>query len=136
MKKLKIGDNVKVILGKDKGKIGTIKTIYHKKNTLIIEGINTKIKHVKPSRKEEAGKIITFDAPINCSNVMICDEAGETTRVGFTMQENKKLRISPRNIQLAVKNDEEFNKVLGKATIASGGVVPNVHAALIKSKKQ
>ena len=51
MKKLKIGDNVKVILGKDKGKVGTIKTIYHKKNTLIIEGINTKIKHVKPTRK-------------------------------------------------------------------------------------
>jgi large subunit ribosomal protein L24 len=49
MKKLKIGDTVKVILGKDKGKIGTIKTIYHKKNTLVIEGVNTKIKHVKPS---------------------------------------------------------------------------------------
>jgi len=77
MKKLKIGDNVKVILGKDKGKVGTIKTIYHKKNTLIIEGINTKIKHVKPTRKEEAGKIITFDAPINCSNVMVCDESGK-----------------------------------------------------------
>ena len=54
MKKLKIGDNVKIILGKDKGKVGIIKTIYHKKNTLIIEGINTKIKHVKPNRKEEA----------------------------------------------------------------------------------
>ena len=51
MKKLKIGDNVKVILGKDKGKVGTINTIYYKKNTLIIEGINTKIKHVKPNRK-------------------------------------------------------------------------------------
>merc|ERR1711981_1508653 len=96
MKKLKVGDNVKVILGKDKGKIGTIKTIYHKKNTLIIEGINTKIKHVKPSRKEEAGKIITFDAPIDCSNVMICNKDGKTTRVGFTIQENKKIRISKK----------------------------------------
>jgi len=96
MKKLKIGDNVKVILGKDKGKTGTIKSIYHKKNTLIIEGVNTKIKHVKPSRKEEAGKIITFDAPINCSNVMVCNENGETTRVGFTNQENKKVRISTK----------------------------------------
>ena len=100
MKKLKIGDNVKVILGKDKGKVGTIKTIYHKKNTLVIEGINTKIKHVKPNRKEEAGKIITFDAPIDCSNVMICDESGKTTRVGFTMQENKKLRISTKTKNL------------------------------------
>jgi large subunit ribosomal protein L24 len=100
MKKLKIGDNVKVILGKDKGKIGKIKTIYHKKNTLIIEGINTKIKHVKPTRKEEAGKIITFDAPINCSNVMVCDEQGKTTRVGFTVQDNKKLRISTKTKNL------------------------------------
>jgi len=100
MKKLKIGDKVKVILGKDKGKVGTIKTIYHKRNTLIIEGINTKIKHVKPNRKEEAGKIITFDAPINCSNVMICDETGKTTRVGFTVQENKKLRISKKTKNL------------------------------------
>jgi large subunit ribosomal protein L24 len=100
MKKLKIGDNVKVILGKDKGKMGTIKTIYHKKNTLVIEGVNTKIKHVKPSRKEEAGKIITFDAPINCSNVMVCDENGKPTRIGFTIQENKKVRISTKTKNL------------------------------------
>jgi large subunit ribosomal protein L24 len=100
MKKLKIGDTVKVILGKDKGKIGTIKTIYHKKNTLVIEGINTKIKHVKPSRKEEAGKIITFDAPLNCSNVMICDENGKPTRVSFAIQENKKVRISTKTKNL------------------------------------
>lgn len=65
MKKLKIGDTVKVILGKDKGKIGTIKTISYKKNNLVIEGINKKIKHVKPPRKEEAGKIITFNAPLD-----------------------------------------------------------------------
>ena len=56
-------------------------------------------------------------------------------QAGNAAKDNKKTRISPRHIQLAVKNDEEFNKVLGKATIASGGVVPNVHSALIKSKK-
>ena len=54
---------------------------------------------------------------------------------GNAAKDNKKTRISPRHIQLAVKNDEEFNKVLGKATIASGGVVPNVHSALVKNKK-
>ena len=58
MKKLKVGDKVKVIQGKDRGKIGTIKTILHKKEKIVIDGINTKIKHVKPSRSEEAGKII------------------------------------------------------------------------------
>ena len=51
MKKIKIGDNVKVILGKDKGQIGKIKSLFHKKGKVIIEGINTKIKHVKPSKK-------------------------------------------------------------------------------------
>jgi large subunit ribosomal protein L24 len=93
MKKLKIGDTVKVILGKDKGKIGTIKSISHKKNNLVIEGINKKIKHVKPPRKEEAGKIITFDAPIDYSNVMICDENGKITRVSFDYQKIKKFEF-------------------------------------------
>ena len=74
MKKFKIGDNVKVILGKDKGQTGIIKSLSRKKNKIIIEGINTKIKHVKPTRKDEAGKIIQFDAPIDISNVMLCDE--------------------------------------------------------------
>ena len=59
MKKLKVGDKVKVIQGKDRGKVGTIKTILHKKEKIVIDGINTKIKHVKPSRSEEAGKIIS-----------------------------------------------------------------------------
>ena len=54
---------------------------------------------------------------------------------GNAAKDNKKTRITPRHIQLAVKNDEEFNKVLGKATIASGGVVSNVHSALVKNKK-
>jgi len=100
MKKLKIGDTVKVILGKDKGKIGTIKTISYKKNNLVIEGINKKIKHVKPPRKEEAGKIITFNAPLDYSNVMICDEKGKTTRVSFDFQDNRKVRISTKTKNL------------------------------------
>ena len=97
---IKQGDTVKVISGKDKGKIGTIKSISYKSNNLVIEGINKKIKHVKPPRKEEAGKIITFNAPINYSNVMICDENGETTRVSFNYQENKKVRISTKTKNL------------------------------------
>lgn len=100
MKKLKIGDTVKVILGKDKGKIGTIKTISYKKNNLVIEGINKKIKHVKPPRKEEAGKIITFNAPLDYSNVMICDENGKTTRVSFDFRDNRKVRISTKTKNL------------------------------------
>ena len=71
-----------------------------KKNNLVIGGINKKIKHVKPPRKEEAGKIITFNAPLDYSNVMICDENGKTTRVSFDFQDNRKVRISTKTKNL------------------------------------
>ena len=100
MKKFKIGDNVKVILGKDKGQTGIIKSLSRKKNKIIIEGINTKIKHVKPTRKDEAGKIIQFDAPIDISNVMLCDENVILSRVVFTMQDGKKVRILKKTNKL------------------------------------
>jgi|TARA_B110000503_G_scaffold127304_1_gene196861 large subunit ribosomal protein L24 len=93
MKKIKVGDNVKVILGKNKGETGKIKTLFHKKGKVIIEGINTKIKHVKPAKKDEIGKIIQFDAPLDISNVMLCDENGIVSRVGITTNEGKKVRI-------------------------------------------
>ena len=54
MKKFKIGDTIKVISGKDKGQTGQIKSLFHQKGKVIIEGINTKIKHVKPSKKRRS----------------------------------------------------------------------------------
>ena len=93
MKKLKVGDTVKIISGKDKGKVGDIKTIYHKTNQLLIEGINSKIKHIKPTKKDEVGKIIQFDAPIDISNVMLCDENGIISKVGFIFENGTKVRI-------------------------------------------
>jgi len=93
MKKIKIGDNVKVILGDDKGKIGKIKSIIRKKNQIIIEGLNNKIKHLKPSQKDKIGKIINFSAPLDISNVMICNSEGVISRIGFTSSKENKLRI-------------------------------------------
>ena len=89
MKKLKVGDTVKIISGKDKGKVGDIKTIYHKTNQLLIEGINSKIKHIKPQQKNEAGRIITMDVPLDISNVMFCYDNENISRIGFTMDESK-----------------------------------------------
>jgi large subunit ribosomal protein L24 len=100
MKKIKIGDNVKVILGKDKGQIGKIKTLFYKKGKVIIEGINTKIKHVKPSKKDEVGKIIQFDAPLDISNVMICDENGTISKVAIKLQDGQKVRIFKKTEKL------------------------------------
>merc|ERR1719445_1388593 len=54
---------------------------------------------------------------------------------GNAARDNKKLRITPRHIQLAVRNDEELNTLLGNVTIAQGGVLPNIHAVLLPKKK-
>ena len=56
---------------------------------------------------------------------------------GNAARDNKKMRISPRHLQLAIRNDEELNKLLGRVTIAQGGVLPNIHSELLpkKSKK-
>ena len=70
-------------------------------------------------------------APVYLSAVLeyLCAEILELA--GNAARDNKKARIVPRHIQLAVRNDEELNKLLGDVTIASGGVMPNIHAVLI-----
>jgi large subunit ribosomal protein L24 len=98
MKKIKIGDNVKVILGRDKNKIGKVKSILDKK--IIIEGVNTKIKHVKPSQKDKLGKIIKFDSPIAISNVMYCNGIGLASKIGIKLIDNKKIRILKKTQEL------------------------------------
>jgi large subunit ribosomal protein L24 len=92
MKRLKIGDQVKVITGSEKGKISTIKSVLRKKNQVVLENINVKIKHTKPVRSNEAGKIIQFEAPIDASNVMLCNNDGVISRIGVTYNNGSKQR--------------------------------------------
>ena len=74
-------------------------------------------------------------APVYLAAVLeyLCAEILELA--GNAARDNKKSRIVPRHITLAVKNDEELNRLLGGVTIASGGVLPNIHAILLPSKK-
>ena len=91
--KIKKGDMVKVIAGKDKDKEGKVIAIIRKKNRVIVEGVNMITKHTKPSTANPNGGIIHQEAPIDLSNVMYSLK-GKTTRVGFKMEGGKKVRYA------------------------------------------
>ena len=91
--KIKKGDLVKVIAGKDKDKEGKVIAVNKNKNTLLVEGVNMITKHTKPSMANQQGGIVHQEAPINASNVMLLHE-GKATRVGFKMDGDKKVRFA------------------------------------------
>ena len=93
MLKIKKGDTVKVIAGKDKGKEGKVIAVKKKKNTVLVEGINMITKHTKPSMANQNGGIVQQEGPINMSNVMYVHK-GTATRVGFKMDGDKKVRYA------------------------------------------
>ena len=91
--KIKKGDMVKVIAGKDKDKEGKVVAVNHKNNTVIVEGVNMLTKHTKPSAANQNGGIIHQEGPIDASNVMFLHK-GKATRVGFKMDGDKKVRFA------------------------------------------
>jgi len=78
--KVKVGDNVKVIAGKDKGKTGRVIKTLRKDNKVVVEGINIIKKHVKPNRMNEVGSIQEMEAPIHVSNVKVVVEEKKATK--------------------------------------------------------
>lgn len=81
--KIRKNDTVMVISGNDKGKTGKVLKVFPKESKIIIEGINLRKRHTKPSQKSPQGGILEKEAPINASNVMILDpKTNETTRIG------------------------------------------------------
>ena len=91
--KIKKGDTVKVIAGKDKDKEGKVIAVDPKNNRVTVEGINVVKKHEKPSVANQNGGIIQKEAPIDVSNVMYVHK-GKATRVGFKMDGDKKVRFA------------------------------------------
>lgn len=98
--KIRKGDKVLVISGPDKGVEGTVIEAYPARDKVLVEGVNRIKKHVANSANERgasSGGIVTQEAPIHVSNVMLVDEDGTPTRVGYRFDdEGKKVRISRR----------------------------------------
>ena len=94
--KLKKGDTVVVIAGKDKGVEGEVVHVFPKTNKVIVNGVNTAKKHSKPSRGNQQGGIIDRDMPVDASNVMLVHK-GKPTRVGYQINaDGTKVRVAKR----------------------------------------
>ena len=87
--KVKVGDNVRILAGKDKGKEGRVIRTLKKENRVIVEGINMIKKHVKPNRMNEVGSIIDIEAPIHVSNVKLVETKKEAKKVEAKKAEAK-----------------------------------------------
>ncbi len=92
--KLKKGDTVLIIAGKDKGKTGKIEAVLAEISRVVIDGVNTYKKHVKPSAQNPSGGVIKAHRPLHISNVMLLDENSKPTRVGYTTEGTDKVRVS------------------------------------------
>ena len=91
--RLRAGDKVMVVSGKDAGKTSRIDTVFPAENKILVEGVNTAKKHMKPRGQTMQGGIIDKDMPIDASNVMIvCEDCGPT-RIGMRIDERGKHRI-------------------------------------------
>jgi len=95
MLKIKKGDTVYVIKGKDRGKKGKVLKVFLRENRAIIEGINFAKKHKRQTRQDQQGGIVSIEAPINLSNVMLlCKNCNRPVRVGFIVsKDGSKVRI-------------------------------------------
>ncbi|MGR3289576.1 MAG: 50S ribosomal protein L24 [Paracoccaceae bacterium] len=91
--KLRKGDTVIVLTGKDKGRQGEITRVIPSAGKAVVDGVNIAIRHVKQSQAEQGGRVPQA-MPINLSNLAIVDAKGKATRVGFRMEDDKKVRFA------------------------------------------
>ena len=95
--KIKAGDTVRVIAGDNKGQEGKVQKVLIDKNKASVEGVNLVSKHKKPSATNPQGGIVKQEAPIHISNLSLLTSNGETTRVGYRVEGDKKVRFSKKS---------------------------------------
>ncbi|MGO4853850.1 50S ribosomal protein L24 [Phaeovulum sp. W22_SRMD_FR3] len=91
--KLRKGDKVVVLAGKDKGKQGEIASVAPKDNKAVVEGVNMAIRHTRQTQTQQGGRI-SKAMPIDLSNLALLDANGKATRVGFREEDGKKVRFA------------------------------------------
>ncbi|MGB2991316.1 MAG: 50S ribosomal protein L24 [Paenisporosarcina sp.] len=95
---VKKGDKVMVISGKEKGKTGTIIAAFPKTDRVLVEGLNLVKKHMKPNQANPQGGIVSQEASVHVSNVMLIDpKSGEPTRVSYKVEDGKKVRVAKKS---------------------------------------
>ena len=96
--KIKRGDTVVVISGKEKDRRGEVKEVFPKENRVVVEGINVRTRHARPTQNNPQG-LYTFEAPMHVSNVMLVDpDSGEPTRVGYRFTDSgEKIRVAKKS---------------------------------------
>lgn len=88
---IKKGDKVKILKGRDRGKVGKVLNVSFKRDKLTVEGLNLSVKHAKPRRQGEKGQRIQYPAPLDVSSVMVvCPKCSKPSRLGHKMLEDKK----------------------------------------------
>jgi large subunit ribosomal protein L24 len=92
--KIKKGDRVVVLTGKDKGRQGAVLKVFPKEERVLVEGLNMVQRHTRPSQGDPQGGIKHKEAPLHLSNVAIADSKGKPTRVGFRVEGDKKVRFA------------------------------------------
>ncbi|XP_039000712.1 50S ribosomal protein L24, chloroplastic-like [Hibiscus syriacus] len=109
---VKVGDTIKVISGRDKGKIGEISKIFKHNSTIVVKDINLKTKHMKSREEGQPGQIIKIEAPIHSSNVMLYSKEKEvTSRVGHkVLDDGKKVRYLVKTGEI-IDSDENWKKL-------------------------
>ena len=91
--KIKKGDNVVVLTGKDKGKTGEITAVFPKENKAVVDGVNVAIRHQRQTQTTQGGRVAK-NMPIDLSNLSLMDKNGKATRVGFREEDGKKVRFA------------------------------------------
>ncbi|MBL1215937.1 MAG: 50S ribosomal protein L24 [Planctomycetes bacterium] len=95
---IKSGDTVMVTAGDFKGRTGTVLKVIPKRDQVIVQGINTKTKHLKPSQMNPQGAVVTKEMPLHVSNVSPVDKSGRATRVRFEVKKDRsKVRVAVRD---------------------------------------